>query len=283
MQCARSANVLPFERHSAGDGWAPSEWCLCSSAFAVLLQKYEIVKTEDLPNFPEGKFSPELIRDVAQNILSFLKTRATKEGHTYWLFSRLDFRRLLPLLNALTSIVLFAEEGSDVVKLYDLSCLCEEYMNDKDANPFTLPVAILMYRVARNLMRPSVQKRTRKVANTVYRLLNNCLDLLTRDKYPQVLVVIVTMQSIIGSNYMLTSRWLPQCIVCWRIFICRMVAKVFPVCRVMMHHLLITIAPSTIGQLMKTGRKSVEEMPVPLFLSVGHTLIDDCNCWANTF
>uniref|UniRef100_A0A914WIX2 Erythroid differentiation-related factor 1 n=1 Tax=Plectus sambesii TaxID=2011161 RepID=A0A914WIX2_9BILA len=130
-----------------------------------IVQKYEIIKTEDLPNIPENLFSPDLVKDVAQNILSFLKGRATKEGHTYWLFR---------------------EEGSDVVKLYDLTSLCAEYMNDKDANPFTLPVAILMYRVARNLMRRTSQKRTKRVANTVYRLLNNCLELLNRDKYPQV-------------------------------------------------------------------------------------------------
>jgi hypothetical protein len=83
-------------------------------------------------------------------------------------------------------VFIVAEEGSDFVKLYDLTSLCAEYMNDKDANPFTLPVAILMYRVARNLMRRTTQKRTKRVANTVYRLLNNCLELLNRDKYPQV-------------------------------------------------------------------------------------------------
>ena len=42
---------------------------------------------------------------VAINILSFLKRNATKEGHTYWLFKRKD---------------------EDVVKLYDLTSLCEE-------------------------------------------------------------------------------------------------------------------------------------------------------------
>ena len=45
------------------------------------------------------KFSPGIIRDVAKNILAFLKSNAAKEGHTYWLFKAKD---------------------DDVVKLYDL-------------------------------------------------------------------------------------------------------------------------------------------------------------------
>jgi hypothetical protein len=48
--------------------------------------RYELVKTEDLPYLPGSKFSPKLIHDVAQNILSFLKSNATTAGHTYWLF-----------------------------------------------------------------------------------------------------------------------------------------------------------------------------------------------------
>lgn len=34
----------------------------------------------------DSRFSPTVVKDVAQNILSFLKSNATKEGHTYWLF-----------------------------------------------------------------------------------------------------------------------------------------------------------------------------------------------------
>ena len=51
-----------------------------------IVQKYELIKTEDLPNFENAKFNSKVIRDVAQNILSFLKNNATKAGHTYWLF-----------------------------------------------------------------------------------------------------------------------------------------------------------------------------------------------------
>lgn len=49
------------------------------------VKKYELVKTEDLPYMEDSKFSPVLIRDVAKHILAFLKSNATKAGHTYWL------------------------------------------------------------------------------------------------------------------------------------------------------------------------------------------------------
>lgn len=45
-----------------------------------------MVKTEELPQLSETKFDPDMVRDVAKNILCFLKSHATKEGHTYWLF-----------------------------------------------------------------------------------------------------------------------------------------------------------------------------------------------------
>lgn len=50
------------------------------------VQSYELIKTEDIPNMNDSRFSPTVVKDVAQNILSFLKSNATKEGHTYWLF-----------------------------------------------------------------------------------------------------------------------------------------------------------------------------------------------------
>lgn len=36
--------------------------------------------------------------------------------------------------------------GSDIVKLYDLTTLCEEAEEEKYQNPFTLPVAVLLYK-----------------------------------------------------------------------------------------------------------------------------------------
>ena len=76
-----------------------------------IVQKYELIKTEDLPSMKDSKFSPKLIRDVAQSILSFLKSNATKAGHTYWLFKGKD---------------------EEVVKLYDLTSLCSDDMVEND-------------------------------------------------------------------------------------------------------------------------------------------------------
>lgn len=44
--------------------------------------------------------------------------------------------------------------GSDIVKLYDLTTLCEEAPEEKCQNPFTLPVAVLLYKCVLHLMHP---------------------------------------------------------------------------------------------------------------------------------
>ena len=44
------------------------------------------MKTEDIPEMDNSGFSTTVVKDVAQNILSFLKVNAAKEGHTYWLY-----------------------------------------------------------------------------------------------------------------------------------------------------------------------------------------------------
>ena len=57
--------------------------------FIVILstyQSYELMKTEDIPDMQNSKFSTTVVKDVAQNILSFIKANAAKEGHTYWLY-----------------------------------------------------------------------------------------------------------------------------------------------------------------------------------------------------
>ncbi|XP_022184914.2 erythroid differentiation-related factor 1 isoform X1 [Nilaparvata lugens] len=140
-----------------------------------IVQRYELIKTEDLPHLSGSKFSPKLIRDVAQNILSFLKVNATKAGHTYWLFKSRD---------------------DDVVKLYDLTSLCSEGLIDKGQNPFTIPVAMLLYRVARNMKHnlPNSQP------GTVRMLLKNCLSLLPKEKYPQIVT---------SAHYMLSDLYVP--------------------------------------------------------------------------
>lgn len=144
-----------------------------------LVQKYEIIKTEDLPF--NSNFSSNIIRNVAQNILSFLKQNATKSGHTYWLFKG---------------------PKDDVVKLYDLTSLgTTGEFNDKtqspndekpnkstentDKNPFTVPVAMLLYKVAKNIKNSS-EKIQPKQAGSIKALLENCVKLLPKEQYPQI-------------------------------------------------------------------------------------------------
>uniref|UniRef100_A0A8C4DW59 Erythroid differentiation regulatory factor 1 n=1 Tax=Dicentrarchus labrax TaxID=13489 RepID=A0A8C4DW59_DICLA len=129
-----------------------------------IVQKYEMIKTEDIPHLENSTFSTRVVKDIAQNILSFLKSNCTKEGHTYWLFKA---------------------SGSDIVKLYDLTTLCEEAEEEKCQNPFTLPVAVLLYKVASNLMLKARQNR--KHYGTIRTLLLNCVKLLDQERHPQII------------------------------------------------------------------------------------------------
>ncbi|XP_049532547.1 erythroid differentiation-related factor 1 [Anopheles darlingi] len=194
-----------------------------------IVQRYELIKTEDLPRLENSEFSPQLIRNVAQNILAFLKANVTKAGHTYWLFKA---------------------RNDDVVKLYDLTTLCKgheaatEDDGDDDApnglagtmptrsggsgsdgerrrsatdtadaaadgsssrpgqNPFTVPVAMLLYTVARN-MKNSVAgggSLPASKAGAIRTLLDNCIKLLPKEKYPQIVT---------SSHYILSDLHIP--------------------------------------------------------------------------
>lgn len=142
-----------------------------------LVQKYELIKTEDLPYLDNSQFSPRVIKNVAQNILSFLKSNATKPGHTYWLFKG---------------------KNDDVVKLYDLTTLCKEESVDK--SPFTVPVAMLLYTVAKNI-KGSTKNMTPKIAGCIKSLLENSVKLLPKEKYPQIVT---------SSHYMLSDLFVPS-------------------------------------------------------------------------
>lgn len=108
-----------------------------------------MIKTEEIPNLENSNFSTKVIKDIAQNILSFLKSNCTKEGHTYWLFKgKLNLELIITELGnyyKIRFIYFSSASGSDIVKLYDLTTLCEE-TEDKYQNPFTMPVAILLYK-----------------------------------------------------------------------------------------------------------------------------------------
>jgi hypothetical protein len=119
-----------------------------------IVQNYEIIATEDIPYLPGSEFPPNAIKTIAKNILSFLKSNVTKEGHTYWLFKGPD---------------------DEIVKLYDLTSLCEGYINDKYDNAYTVPVAMLLYRVAHNLINNNTVDDAD--TDTISTLLLQCLQM----------------------------------------------------------------------------------------------------------
>ncbi|EDW73295.1 uncharacterized protein Dwil_GK16732 [Drosophila willistoni] len=160
-----------------------------------IVQKYEIIKTEDLPYLENSQFSPQVVRNVAQNILAFLKANATKAGHTYWLFKG---------------------RNDDVVKLYDLTTLCENQNQggaggddhhqhqespekQQQMNPFTVPVGMLLYSVARN-MKNTLKNISPQTAGNIRALLDNCIKLLPKEQYPQI---------VSSSHYILSDLHIP--------------------------------------------------------------------------
>jgi hypothetical protein len=141
-----------------------------------IVQRYEMVKTEDIPNLENSEFSPKEVLEVAQNILAFLKANCTREGHTYWLFR---------------------QRGEEVVKLYDITSLMEtssreEEEEGKAQNPFARSVAVLFYRVARNMLNPPGSSRgssrlssavTGEELSMAKLLLENCVRLLRDSRH----------------------------------------------------------------------------------------------------
>lgn len=51
-----------------------------------LVRKHEFIETEDLPSLENSNFSPKVVRNVVQNVLSFLKRNIAKEGSLYHIF-----------------------------------------------------------------------------------------------------------------------------------------------------------------------------------------------------
>merc|ERR1719323_1426601 len=139
-----------------------------------------------------------IVKNIAQNILAFLKSNAAKEGHTYWLFKAKD---------------------DDIVKLYDLSSLShkdsginskhfkressnntteEDNKQGEEENPFQTPVSMLLYRLARNIL-DAGDRDTEE--GTVRELLNHCVSLLNSDKYPHIAT---------SAHFLLSELYLPD-------------------------------------------------------------------------
>ncbi|XP_062611260.1 LOW QUALITY PROTEIN: erythroid differentiation-related factor 1-like [Saccostrea cucullata] len=141
-----------------------------------IVQKYELLKTENIPNLKDSEFDPHMVTDIACNILSFLKSNATKEGHTYWLYKGVD---------------------DDVVKLYDLTSLADS--QEDQSNPFTVPLGRLLYRVACNMWRNGNKSRRK-----IQLLLENCLLLLDEEKHSQICT---------SAHYLLSDVVVPDAII----------------------------------------------------------------------
>lgn len=83
------------------------------------------------------------------------------------------------------------------MKLYDLTSLCSESTDVKGQNPFTVPVAMLLYRVARNM---KYSPDCRKQKGTIRMLLKNCVELLAKENHPQIVT---------SAHYMLSDLYVP--------------------------------------------------------------------------
>ncbi|KAK7109467.1 hypothetical protein V1264_013501 [Littorina saxatilis] len=142
------------------------------------VQKYELIKTEDIPKLESCRFSPQTVKYVATNILSFLRNSATKEGHTYWLYKC---------------------HRSDLVKLYDLTTLCGNSVPNKGVTPFTIPVAMLLYRLARKLrLKPGSHARH---VPQIKALLQTSLQLLDETEHAEVCT---------SALYLLSDLYIPD-------------------------------------------------------------------------
>jgi len=83
------------------------------------------------------------------------------------------------------------------VKVYDLT-LYNDVSEEKGQNPFTLPVVMLLYRVACNMKYSSDYHRHQ---DTIKMLLKNCVQLLAKEKYPQIVTFL---------HFMLLDLYIPS-------------------------------------------------------------------------
>lgn len=128
-----------------------------------VVKRFELMKTEDIPT--AAGFNQESVHDLARNILSFLRSNCTQEGHTYWLYKA---------------------PTEDIVRLYDLTVLCEnaqEASGTAPKNPFAQPVAMLLLKIAMKMM---VEPSRNRESLTIKTLLMNVLKLVTAKECPQI-------------------------------------------------------------------------------------------------
>ncbi|KJH42535.1 hypothetical protein DICVIV_11475 [Dictyocaulus viviparus] len=117
-----------------------------------LVKEYEVLVKEEIPHIVGSEFDPMNLKNITENIMSFLSNNMTEQGHTYWLFR--------------------GERGSSHLKLYDLTSLCPDLACAPNWNPFLVPVITLLYKLSTHLIEKSPRGRSDKLSNVIYGLLS---------------------------------------------------------------------------------------------------------------
>lgn len=129
----------------------------------------ERLETRDLP--ARFRFDAEAVSNLSRDLISFLKDSCTQEGHTYWLLK---------------------EEGDDLVRLFDLTPLLDAQQDTgpeggEPSNPFAHSVALLLYRIASQMLRSPTDKSDK---GTIRRLLTNAKSLVDQEQFPHLTAAI---------------------------------------------------------------------------------------------
>ncbi|CAF2977873.1 unnamed protein product [Rotaria sp. Silwood2] len=111
---------------------------------------------------------------------------ATTEGHIYWLFKNPD---------------------DDIVTLYDLTNLCE---TDHDDNLYTLPVAILLYKMKHKIVSNFDYETCLKESGTICTLLKHYLDIIIYNEWTKNSTTTSTLEALennlTATNLLLLKR-----------------------------------------------------------------------------
>ncbi|KAG1662480.1 Erythroid differentiation-related factor 1 [Nymphon striatum] len=96
---------------------------------------------------------------------------------------------------------LTAGTETDMVKLYDLTSLCNDIGDEPGRNPYTGPVANLLFKMAKVLSKEIHKKMSNSKKASVYALFNDCLFLLDKEKHPK---------NVASLKYFMADLFMPQ-------------------------------------------------------------------------